>query len=154
MRHPEGFTLIELLVAITIVGIVFAIVITSAAAVKRSSRDAQRQSDLRSIQSALEQYFADQQNYPTTLVSGAPLCFKSSQSTSCSKTYLNVIPQDPISSNPPYKYTPLPSGCDNQTTNCVNYCLYAKLENTPPVPISPASCLPLPSQYNFLVAQP
>ena len=61
----RGFTLIELLVVIAIIGILSSVVLASLNTARRKSRDAQRVSDIRQIQLALEFYFDSNGNYPT-----------------------------------------------------------------------------------------
>lgn len=139
--NKHGFTLIELLIAISIVAIVFGIIISSLSTLKKNSRDAQRQSDLRAIQSYLEQYHTDQLFYPATILFGAALSDStgSYSGASTSKTYNGKVPTDPINSGSHiYGYQGLTSSntaCDNSSQasmqNCVKYCLYASLENPP-----------------------
>lgn len=127
---PQGFTLIELLVVITIIAILATIGLVMYGIFLKQARDAKRQSDLRSIQSALEQYFADQFFYPTTITFGSALTFST-------KTYMSSVPQDPSSgTTTPYVYQASPDACDNSTTKCTSYCLYANLENA----AIPSSC--------------
>ena len=64
MPRQRGFTLVELMVVITIVAVLATIGIVSYQVVLKNSRDARRQTDLRTIQTGLEQYFADQLFYP------------------------------------------------------------------------------------------
>lgn len=151
MNFKKGFTLIEIMVAITIIGVVFGVIITSAGAIQRSSRDTKRKSDLSNIQGALEQYHADAGYYPYSLPSSGS--FKSDDGK---KTYLLNIPEDPQSSSS-YKYDAYKNDglnlCDSLTpSECVNYCLYADLENTPSQDPNP-TCSPPPS-YNYYVTQP
>lgn len=146
-NNPRGFTLIELLITISIIAILATIGITTYSSVMKQGRDSKRQSDLKSIQSALEQYFADQLYYPATLTS--PL-------SAGSKTYLNNVPTDPLPSpKPQYTYTPLPltgTTCDNSTsTKCAKYCLYANLEGTTTSSLSGCSST---IYYNFAVTPP
>lgn len=130
----SGFTLIELLVVISIMAILSAIGFVTYNSVLKQGRDAKRQADVRSIQSALEQYRADQTGYPASLPpAGAP--FKSPDN---SKTYLNQMPQNPLGTA--YFYEPV----------SMSYCLYGNLENTPPA--KPPSCAN--ASYNFAVTPP
>lgn len=141
-RSPKkGFTLVELLVTISIIGILSVIGMVAYSSVLRQGRDSKRQSDLRSIQSALEQYYADQFYYPAGITVGSAL-------TAGGKTYLNTIPSDPTGS-PQYSYTASPDGCDNTTVKCSSYCLYAKLENSSP---GTGNCTN--TAYNFAVTPP
>lgn len=122
----NGFTLIELLVVITIISILMVVGFTTYSFAVKQGRDSRRQSDLRSIQSALEQYFADQFYYPSAIT------FNGGALSAGGRTYLNAIPSDPQSSSPNYCYLSLPSSpaCDNDPSNrCTSYELYAKLEN-------------------------
>ena len=64
VKRSRGFTLIELLVVITIIGILSGIGVAAFTSVQKKGRDAQRKSDLSSIQAALEQYYSDHDSYP------------------------------------------------------------------------------------------
>ncbi len=59
-----GFTLIELLIVIVIIVVVIGIGAASYTTVARNSRNSQRQSDLHKIAEALEEYYADHNQYP------------------------------------------------------------------------------------------
>jgi prepilin-type N-terminal cleavage/methylation domain-containing protein len=143
--QTKGFTLVELLVVITIISVLSAIGIVSFQMVLKNGRDARRQSDLGSIQSALEQYHTDQFYYPQTLPAGA------FQNDNQSKTYLNMIPRDPQTDSP-YCYNALPTNCDNATvTKCNNYEIYAKLENSSSAGSYTCSGV---EDYNFKVTPP
>lgn len=173
MPKPRGFTLIELLITISIIAIISAIGFVVYSVAMKQGRDSKRQSDLRSIQSALEQYYADQGFYPySTTTSGNPgfgevLGYTSPESFTnwignpCDpalpgdcpsvKSYINSLPQDPAGGS--YSYlVPPDNSCDNSTpsTKCTSYCLYAKLENTS----SGLGSCPVNSSYNFAVAPP
>lgn len=117
----SGFTIIELLVTVSIIALLSAIGFVVYRSLLQQGRDAKRQSDLKSIQSALEQYRADQGFYPSSLTfAGSSLnnC-TGNPSALCTitKTYLNIIPADPTGSSQ-YCYQG-------------SYELYAQLENPP-----------------------
>lgn len=61
----RGFTLIELLVVISIIGILIALGTASYSTAQRKGRDAKRQSDIKAVQNALEQYNSLKGAYPT-----------------------------------------------------------------------------------------
>lgn len=148
-RFTEGFTLVEILVSVVIISIIVTISVGAMAGMQKSSRDGKRKADLRIIQSALEEYRADQHYYPAALTPGAPL-----QSPDISKTYLRQIPSDPSSGSGADNYCYLSSPTSCSGTGCVQYSLFAGLENTPAVP---PPC-PLSSCngkcYNFQVYSP
>lgn len=167
----RGFTLIELLITISIISILATIGITTYSSVMKQGRDSKRQSDVRSIQSALEQYFADQLYYPARSADTSASCpptegtgtFKLGcplKDPSGSKTYLNIIPKDPAPADDTiyanYLYISLPKGtCNNLTTNkCISYCLLATLENTSPEPDIRCKILSNTYKKNFAVAPP
>lgn len=142
----RGFTLIELLVVITIIAILSVIGFTSYVTFVKNSRDAKRQSDLKFVQSALEQYFADQKFYPQLGSGSCPSTPDGYFRNKCSltdpnnkKIYISQIPSDPQTS-PDYLYTPLPANCNNASIKCNSYCLFVKLEGISPS--SDAGCTP------------
>ena len=149
----RGFTLIELLVTLSIIAILATIGIVSYQVVLKNSRDAKRQADFKVIQSALEQYHADQLFYPSALSFGNSItnCTGNVLPCTVSKTYLNTAPTDPIA-NPQYNYVAKPDSpvCDNSATKCLSYCLYAKLENAT---IMSGSCFDI-SPYTLEVTPP
>lgn len=141
------------MVTISIIAVLSAIAFVSFASVQKSARDTKRQSDLKVIQGALEQYRADQMYYPTSPLSfGNPL-----KSPANDKTYLEMVPNDPAGS--PYVYKALPDGCTNvqTSTDCSSYCLFAKVENSSSSNTDPTNpqgtCGPYlpPGGYNYTV---
>lgn len=110
-----GFTLIELLIVIVIIGILTTLATVNYIGVRERARDAQRKSDLSQIQTALEFYRTDNNQYPATLPCGGSL--KTTETT-----YLNKIPCDPSNTTTEYVYLP-------NTTNYLTYTLYGCIEN-------------------------
>jgi len=140
MPNNKGFTLIELLIVISIIAVLSTIGLVSYSNFLKSSRDAKRQSDLKFIQSALEDYHSDHIYYP----------FDVQSLTAGSKTYLNKIPNDP-KTPPDYSYEALGTNCTADTPkNCTKYCLYAQMEGT--APSSDSGCIK--AGYNFGITRP
>ena len=114
-QSVRGFTLIELLIVVAIIGVLATLLMANFIGVRQRARDAQRKSDLRQIQSALEIYRSDNGLYPTSdLVCNNPLA-------SGGSTYMKKIPCDPNGTSVSYSYSSL-DGTD--------YTLYACLENS------------------------
>lgn len=166
-RHKKGFTLVELLIVISIIAVLSVVGLVSYTNFLKNSRDAKRQSDIKFIQSALEQYFADQKYYP--LSNTTATCVNGTFKISCplkspggTRVYLNNIPGDPINGTiTQYVYTPLyvntmvvpnfVSACNDPTVLCNNYCLFVRLEGT--TLNSDLGCTPT-GGYTYGVARP
>lgn len=113
----KGFTLIELLVVIAVIGIMVGVLasILNPYTYFNRANDAKRKSDIATIQSALEQYRADNSSYPaaaTMNACGLPLTGTVNGTT---VTYLSKIPCDPTTGSN-YYY-------DIDTSGVGNYCL-------------------------------
>ncbi len=117
MKNGKGFTLIELLLVLAIIGILTTFLMANFLGVKARARDAQRKSDLRQIQAALEQYRADQGIYPLSLSCGGAL-----QSPDGTTVYMEKIPCDPLS-GAPYIYNANTTGPTAGTTYTLTACL-------------------------------
>lgn len=88
-----GFTLLELLVVIGLISVLAGIGISSYSTAQQKARDARRKSDVKEIQSALEQYYSVcKYNYPaslgTSIQTTTPTCTEDS-------TILSTVPTDP-----------------------------------------------------------
>ena len=71
VRNSFGFTLIELLVVISIIALLATVLLANFNASRSRARDAQRKSNLRSIQTALRLYYNDFNKFPTSTIGGA-----------------------------------------------------------------------------------
>lgn len=97
-KFGSGFTLIELLVVLSIIAVLAAFIMSNFIGIRQRARDAQRKSDVRQFQAALELYRADVGSYPTAaLTCGTVLA-------SGGTTYMQKIPCDPLSSSTSYTY--------------------------------------------------
>jgi len=66
VKQKRGFTLLELLIVIGLIGILISIAVTSYSTIQKKSRDSRRMGDLKAIQNAMEQYYAEHTSYPAT----------------------------------------------------------------------------------------
>lgn len=102
----KSFTLIELLVVIAIIGSLSAILLPNFMAARERARDAQRKSDLKQIQKALEMYKQDisPPAYPADgfFATNKDKCwYQGAVADTClvgSTIYMSKIPKDPVSS--------------------------------------------------------
>ncbi len=89
----KGFTLIELLIVIAIIGVLATLLMVNFIGVRQRARDAQRKSDIRQIQAALEIYRSDNGQYPTSGTNYPAGCGVSLSSGTT--VYMQTIPCDP-----------------------------------------------------------
>lgn len=92
MASRRGFTLIELLVVIAIIGILAALIIVSLAGARGKANDTQKKNNARSIDTALAQYFLDNNNvYPAgdTTANGYQITTVGTLATALSPAYLS-----------------------------------------------------------------
>ncbi|OGY25366.1 MAG: hypothetical protein A2Z11_00720 [Candidatus Woykebacteria bacterium RBG_16_43_9] len=109
-----------------IIAILISIGLAAFTRAQAQARDGQRQSDLRNIQGALEQYYSDNNVYPSDPYTELG-------------TYLREVPKNPDGSN--YNYV----GGGGQT-----YCLTADLETDD----SPSQTCPIDaSSHDFVITQ-
>lgn len=114
----QGFTLIELLVVIAVIGMLSSIVVVSLGPVRAKGRDARRQTDIQSIQTAMEAMAADSTtgNYPLTGTAGTTAPSLS--------PYLLKVPTDPGTGTAEYEWVKNDTDADSKK----KYCAYAELE--------------------------
>jgi general secretion pathway protein G len=117
--NKKGFTLIELLVVIAIIGLLSTLAVVALGNARVKARDAKRMSDLKQIQTALELFYTDQNQYPptgpgatgqgtqsTVNLDNTRVCLNSAGfgSTGCANPYMGNVPTDPTA-NTYYSYT-------------------------------------------------
>jgi type II secretion system protein G len=148
-----GFTLIELLVVVAIIAILVSVGMVSYSGIQQRGRDTTRKTDLESVASALETYYADNGAYPAAssgrIDCGGALTWGTSALTCGGKTYLSKLPGDP-------KAPPRVQYCYESSSN-QTYNLYTDLENqndlarlSTPVNCGGSAGTP----YDFLVKNP
>lgn len=132
----RGFTLIELLVVIAIIGLLASVVMASLNSAREKARDAQRVSQMKQVQAALEIYYSSNGSYPT----GTPVgpCLETGWQTPLAALvtagYLSTIPLDPLNSSPYcYNYSGTTSSnsswyCDGVRRSDYAYSLIFALE--------------------------
>ncbi|OQB44303.1 MAG: Type II secretion system protein G precursor [Parcubacteria group bacterium ADurb.Bin159] len=134
MSNKKAFTLIELLVVVAIIAMLAAISVVALNNARARARDSKRLADIKQIQTALELYFLDKNEYPTantsTNIEGK--CLDGGTpgfSTTCTGTvYMAKIPVAPephdsaacTADNNNYSYSR-----PTKKKYCLNYCLGA-----------------------------
>jgi prepilin-type N-terminal cleavage/methylation domain-containing protein len=120
----KGFTLIEILIVVVIIGILASVALTviQPDVLYSRARDSRRQTDLKTLQTGLENYYAENRSYPypgnTDWVSTASGAFLHGALVTGGTTYLNNYPFDPVSSKTYY-----------YSSNGSKYCVVAITEN-------------------------
>lgn len=91
MKNKKGFTLVELMITVGIIAILSGVLlqVLNPQLLRSKTRDKQRISDLKRIQSALELYYADNREYPVSSSWSSPPAATLSN-------YLDPMPQDPL----------------------------------------------------------
>lgn len=117
--RSRGFTLIELLVVIAIIGLLSSIVLAALTAARNKGYDAQRVSNLKSMQNSLELYYDDNHAYPA----GAGGYGAGTWSSQCAIGTQVASPNSMIPGLVPKYSTQMPVDPQMDTTN--NYCCYA-----------------------------
>ncbi len=143
----NSFTLIELLVVMAIIGGLSTLLVPNFMGARERARDAQRKSDLKQIQKALEMYRQDKSPiaYPTA-TAGNRFGTCNSQLASGTTVYMAKIPCDPLAPTPYYYLV------DN---NNLTYTLCACIENKADPEASTISCGEIcPSGKYYQVNQP
>ena len=83
-RAGRGYTLLELIMVLVIIGILAGVAMPSLKDTPRRAQEATLKTNLRTMRDVIDQYYADNGNYPPTLESLVD------------KGYLRAIPVDPI----------------------------------------------------------
>lgn len=95
-NNQKGFTLIELLVVIAIIGLLSTLAVVSLNNARQKARDSRRVSDIKSIQTALEMYYTDRNDYPVPDAANSP--------AGLTPTYIPTVPSNPTPNGTWYTY--------------------------------------------------
>lgn len=152
IKKNKGFTLIELLVVIAIIGLLSTLAVVALDSAREKSRDSKRVTDIRQIQTALELYFSDEEQYPVgngfSLGEGAScegatatcVCLDSDGFTdriNCDDggtdvIYMGLVPANPKPDGAVYDYIgwniASAGACDGGLTACDSYEITFTLE--------------------------
>lgn len=88
--QKRAFTLVELMVVISIIGVLSAIVYANFGTSRTGARDAERKSDLRNLQSAIEQYRLKKGTYPQA---GCVAAGSMSSEKTCPVYIVGLVPE-------------------------------------------------------------
>jgi prepilin-type N-terminal cleavage/methylation domain-containing protein len=144
-RKQQGFTVIELIVVLVVIGILASLIVFSYNGVRSRDRDALRQSDIDTLQSQLEVFYAENSRYPTLsqlnnsewLAENMPdLNLETIKDPSWTDTTgcTNQNGEPKLAESPTvncYAYNPTSAAgeaCDNNKAPCAHYTLTASLE--------------------------
>ena len=134
-KKQQGFTIVELLIVIVVIGILAALVITTYTGIQAKARNSKRQTDVNSIQTQLEAYFAQNGHYPSL----TDMNSSSWLSTNMKSLDTGAL-QDPQGSSQTLVASPVAksysyavtnsssTSCESDDTTCAQYTLTATLE--------------------------
>lgn len=134
-KARQGFTIIELLIVIAIIAILAGLVLNNFRGAQAKARDTQRVTDVNNIHSKLEEYYNDNNAYPSTFtaatlsgIDGNSLVDPDGATISINAAVADETAADAVT-NPTttveYLYIPFPTGCTN---NCTGYVLKTFIE--------------------------
>lgn len=148
-KRQQGFTIVELLIVIVIIGILAGLVVTQFLGANQQARDSERKTDINSIASQLEVYYAKAGGYPTPTNLTSETWRKGNSVNAGDQGKALIAPGGTAPSATDivtattisrYEYTVAPTGCQaatgdagapaNPTTPCTSFTLKAKFENT------------------------
>ena len=135
-KNTKGFTLIELLVVIAIIGLLATLSVVALNTARAKARDARRQADIKQIQTGLELYFTDKNDYPagtSTAINAANYSLSLTNgigTTSSGTVYMSNVPSAPLpadgnctTTGNTYTYSYVAASGTNPPSYTLSYCL-------------------------------
>src|SRR5476649_35559 len=121
VKRQAGFTLLELLIVIVIIGILALLIIPNITSAPKKARDTKRKTDIVILRKGLEEYFVNNNFYPSSSGTVGP-SGALSELTVGTAPIVKTLPTDPKNVSP-YVYTYTPANSNS------TYALDACLEN-------------------------
>lgn len=123
MQRTKGFTLIELLVVVVLITILTGVVLVviNPSQIRKRARDSQRISDIKYIQTALEQYYMKMRAYPSASTSSDAFILVAGTSNNLYNQLVTTagivtsLPSDPVAGSA------LTNPCTNTASSRYNY---------------------------------
>ena len=112
-KDKKGFTLIELLVVIAIIGLLSTLAVVALSSARSKARDAKRVGDIKQVQTALELFYNENNQYPTqatavTMGDTNHACLGDNGFTTtganCVTPFMGLIPSNPTPLGADYTY--------------------------------------------------
>jgi prepilin-type N-terminal cleavage/methylation domain-containing protein len=124
MKNKSAFTLVELLVVIAIIGIISTLAVVSLTNARQSARDAKRLADIKQIQTALELYYQDNGEYPSSITDS----IATSGNIYMQSSPIAPTPADGDCSDTDNVYTYTVSGTENSSYS-LTFCLGSQIND-------------------------
>lgn len=135
--NDRGFTIVELLIIVITAGVLIGIVYSTFTDIGRRRRNSERQQDIKTIQRAIEDYYAQKERYPSLdQLNDTAWRTKNIKALSDNQLLIDPSSSQPLLSAAPaakiYSYAPTTAdgkACNNLTHDCMRYVLTATQED-------------------------